>query len=343
MLAIVTLHVLGVGGVLKNVDKMSCNGVLTWAWEFAALAGVNCFAMATGYLYVERKRVKYASLLSIILRVFFYSVSITAILGFQKNYELSTLINGAATLVFTKNYWYVSCYILLFVTIPYINRLLEQLDRVAYRKLLATLFLFAVVLPSLVGIDFYGLKNGYSSIWLIVCYLFGGYFKKYGVPKSNSAILLALVFVMNVGLYMIYDFGLHTVGNFIGCYCALGDYSSPFILINAVILTTLFLKIPNVVFGERLSKNISLWSAATLGIYLTHNRPILQSYFYAGVFNDKTNWPTLKLLACVIGVIALVFVLCGLIEIVRMKLFSALKINERIVGRLGSFLDSALQ
>ena len=52
MLMIVTLHMLGHGGVLDNMPPMSRCYQVAWLIEIACYGAVNCYALASGFLTV---------------------------------------------------------------------------------------------------------------------------------------------------------------------------------------------------------------------------------------------------------------------------------------------------
>ncbi len=279
MLGIVLLHVLGAGGVLKNTSYTTCNGGIAWGMEILALASVNCFAMITGYLYISREKVKYSSLLSLLLSALFYSVAITAVfLACGLTFSVKTLAAGVCPSL-AGRYWYITCYTLVFVLIPFMNRSVAEWSEETYRKFLLTIFLIASVIPSLVGKDFFALKNGYSSFWLIICYLYGGYIKKFGfngLPINRWTLKVCfLIIVCNIAMYLGHDYFLSKAG--IG---SLADYTTPYVVINALIAMKLFLAIPNTFVNKFGAKVIQKWSVATFGVYLIHCHIYIYIYIY---------------------------------------------------------------
>ena len=55
MIMIVTLHVLGKGGVLKNTVPLSYRYEVAWFLETASYCAVNCYAINSGYVAVKSK------------------------------------------------------------------------------------------------------------------------------------------------------------------------------------------------------------------------------------------------------------------------------------------------
>ena len=74
MLMIVTLHMLGHGGVLDNMPPMSRCYQVAWLIEIACYGAVNCYALASGFLTA---RCNIRKLMELWLQVMFYSLLIT--------------------------------------------------------------------------------------------------------------------------------------------------------------------------------------------------------------------------------------------------------------------------
>lgn len=53
MLMVVTLHVLGAGGILDTVEPLSLNYAVCWFLEIANYGAVNCFGLISGYVYTR--------------------------------------------------------------------------------------------------------------------------------------------------------------------------------------------------------------------------------------------------------------------------------------------------
>ena len=73
MLMIVTLHMLGHGGVLDNMPPMSRCYQVAWLIEIACYGAVNCYALASGFLTA---RCNIRKLMELWLQVMFYSLLI---------------------------------------------------------------------------------------------------------------------------------------------------------------------------------------------------------------------------------------------------------------------------
>ena len=100
MLMIVTLHMLGHGGVLDDMPPMSRCYQVAWLIEIACYGAVNCYALASGFLTA---RCNIRKLMELWLQVMFYSLMITIVMD-------CTVLHGTIS----REEWiysFFSCYI----------------------------------------------------------------------------------------------------------------------------------------------------------------------------------------------------------------------------------------
>lgn len=179
MMMVVLLHVLGQGGILDGSDPLTVKSETAWLLEIGAYSAVNIYAMISGYVGYGRKY-KYSGLVYLYFQVLFYTVPTTIIFYIYRP-ELVNL-KGKRELLFPfayNTYWYFTAYFCLAFFIPFLNMMLERLDRAELKRLLFFLCLIFSILPTLFYEDFPRTSSGYSFLWLAVLYLVGGYIKKY--------------------------------------------------------------------------------------------------------------------------------------------------------------------
>lgn len=54
MIMIVTLHLLGHGGILNNLEPFTSGHYSAWTLEIIAYCAVNCYALISGYVSVHQ-------------------------------------------------------------------------------------------------------------------------------------------------------------------------------------------------------------------------------------------------------------------------------------------------
>ena len=129
MMMVVLLHVLGQGGILDGSDPLTVKSETAWLLEIGAYSAVNIYAMISGYVGYGRKY-KYSGLVYLYFQVLFYTVPTTIIFYIYRP-ELVNL-KGKRELLFPfayNTYWYFTAYFCLAFFIPFLNMMLERLDR----------------------------------------------------------------------------------------------------------------------------------------------------------------------------------------------------------------------
>ena len=101
--------------------------------------GVAIFIMITGYFLIDKK-IDYKKLIKLELQVLFYSIilyfSISSIAGYT--YNQKEMVNAFIPNI-TKIYWFYSGYFIITILSPYLSKLLNNLTKLEYLKLLLTM------------------------------------------------------------------------------------------------------------------------------------------------------------------------------------------------------------
>ena len=180
-------------------------------------------------------------------------------------------------------------------------------------------------LAYLIREDSFKLNNGYSALWLAIMYLLGAYMKKYRVgEKMKKHIALLLYVFCAAGSFFISFYFKFVMKNFLKVNVNYLQYTSPFIILCEVFLFIFFSKLS---FGERGEKFINFITPAALGVYLMHTNPFVFDYVIGGIadFLNKEN-PVIIILG-IIGISLAVFIICIVIDLLRIQLFKLIRTN----------------
>ena len=107
--------------------------------SYIGIVHVNSFVLLTGY-FQYNKKFSVRKLLKIINQQWFYKVIITLLfvfLGIQTVTKLE-LFNNLLPFDITGNYWFINCYIVLYILSPFLNRFIEHTNQ----KNIAVVFWF---------------------------------------------------------------------------------------------------------------------------------------------------------------------------------------------------------
>lgn len=150
------------------------------AWvEFTQMwgeIGVDIFVLISGYFLINAEHINIKKAVKMWLQIVTYSVGIylvMSVLGLN-SFNVKHLIKSFMPITYT-GWWFASTYFIMYLICPYINRLLNSLDKHEYRKMLALATIMWCVVPTF-------LKHNLESnnlIWFIYLYSIAGYIRLY--------------------------------------------------------------------------------------------------------------------------------------------------------------------
>ena len=325
---VIVLHVLGKGGILENTSPSEVNYWVAWFLEICSFCAVNCFALISGYVMVN-KTIKAKNIIGLWFQVLFYSLLITALffVFLPESRSCKNLVFALMPILGTQ-WWYVSSYFALFFLIPILNAAINNISQTTFEKFLLVILIGVCVFDCGVPGDPFVINNGYSVIWLMLLYFFGAYIRKYDLKQKVTTTQSAIAFVVLIILTFLSKICIHFATKEIYGEARLDDtfvsYTSVTIVLAAV---SLFLFCLNVKVSNPLQKVIIFFSPATLGVYLIHVHPLVFEHILNGAFADFANKPIWIMLLFVLAATLVIFLLCSAIDLVRIRLFKLIKVD----------------
>jgi surface polysaccharide O-acyltransferase-like enzyme len=285
-----------------------CTGYLV---EYACFAGVNCFAMLSGFMMgtadwsYDGKWLK--KFILFWLKIITWAVVMyCGAFCFSKG-EIGFSYDQFLWMLFPLDpgWWYVCSYLGLLLLLPLISRGIVSSSR---RELLifgSILFLVFSVIPLLCGSDGgLSLGNGYSTLWLLICFIYGALIRVFYDDLlrfkwlNKAAVTIVLICIL-------LPCGLHL---FLPDWRSFMSYTTPFCLLEAAGLLVLCAQIK--LKRTPVIKAVTFVSLNSLGIYL------FQNYYYIWqnfTFRSEPPrysfvqllwyFPAIVLLFCVIGIV----------------------------------------
>lgn len=260
MCGIIAIHYLAghLGGMAENATFPNFEWFLSQFISSVACPLVNCFVLISGYFLVRKKVFGIRKVVDLLLITAFYGVigyGIGAFMG-----VIPITVKGllyAFFPFFEGKRWFVETYIILILLCPFINRIINGIDKKSFQILL-TIQIFLFSLWYSVGLSSPILDDGYGIINFITLYLLGAYYRLYGSEtflwKLNKKKLFAgyilcsiMTFVLS---YFIYPFGYSFITNIVG----------------AVFLFLFFAKVQ---IG--CNKKVNVISEAAFDVYFVHS------------------------------------------------------------------------
>ena len=151
--------------------------------ESTCIVSVNIFIIITGYFMINKEFIKLSKVIQLIFITIFYGIAIYLILLLTNisNISIDSLLTFVKSIT---DSWFITTYVILFLCIPFINKLIKNLSKKSYRNLLIILIFFFSVWPSIwtfITVN----DGGYGIINFLLMYLIGGYLKLYCNEKEE--------------------------------------------------------------------------------------------------------------------------------------------------------------
>lgn len=312
MIMIVLSHYTVHSGIDKSMLPLGINRYLFEIFELGNI-GVIIFVMITGYFSVQNKgKVNVVKILKIYFQVAFYSLSIYLIfvlMGIEK-FSYNTLITCIFPITF-KQYWFVTTYVILMIMTPYLNIVIDKLDKKEYLKLIIFSLIVVSIIPFFTNQTF--ANNEITEF--ILFYLIGGYLRKHAIKVNKKQyVLLIFVIAILLGSVLIFDV-LETKYNiFVVNSTYLFRRKSPFAIVLSAILINIFANKKQ--YTNKLLNTISM---CTFGIYLLHDNDFVRKILWTSVIKVKNYASSKYLLIHIIVSVIIVFVSCMIIEWLRIN------------------------
>ena len=334
MVLIVLCHVLDEGNIINKCLNPNLK-IFFNILMMVTRVHVSSFVLLSGY-YQSNSKFKFKKVLKMLLETYFYLLFFLFVaikLKWIEDYNIMTIINCILPSS-TSEYWFVNCYIIMYIFSDYINIFINRMTRSEYKKFLIIGFFVFCLLPFLSGLKFLN-NTGYTFYYFIYLYMIGAYLKKFPLKgtyhfkrfsKKQYCYILILIFALALFInYLLYFFAssVNGYGNILNDFsnrimvtklC----YSTPFVLIQSIAYFELF------VLLNIKSKIINFISKFVLGVYLFHENPFIRGKLYKILKIDTGYFVSYKKIVVVIVGTIIIFAIGILVEIFRQYLFKYL-------------------
>lgn len=330
--------------------------------ESLLIVHVNSFILLTGYFQSD-KDARLSKVISIFNMTWFYKI--LCIIGiyilvnyfsFNNEVEMSFHQKLISFLPLDRSEnWYINNYLLIYIFSPFINVLINKIDKNKFKKLIIiTFIIFSLVGTLFIGsiIPIYG--EGRSILTFILLYFVGAYLRKYPLEESRlfkkytdkmkKYMFLTLYIILGL-VVMLFRFTSLTIITYGPIYEEISNifrllsvsFLSPIVLLESI---TYFLFFKNMKFS---SKIINFIGGTTFGIYLLHENIYIRSNLYNWLNMNKHANGGIKLIGMIIILGIIIFISCMIIEIIRKiiyKFFYKRKFAKKIRNRIIEFIKT---
>lgn len=274
-------------------------------------SGINCFVLFSGY-FMCKSKITLKKFLKIFLEWKFYSIIIYLIFlstGYV-NFDIEDLLKIVIP-VYTISSNFTSCYILFFLSIPFINILVNSMNEKQHIYLLVWCFFTYIILGT---IPKFSITINYVS-WFIILYLISSYIRLYPKRIFVNTKLWAIVSIIFILLSAISVVACDFIFNGENVYCFVSD-SNTFFAVGVGISLFLFFK--NIKIKN--SKIINKIASTTFGILCIHaSSDAMRQWLWKDTLNNVGAYYSNYTIVHAIGSVLGVCIICSSIDLIRQK------------------------
>ena len=320
MLMIVAHHYVVNSGLMSCIDAQNVLHfqdyfLLLFGW--GGKTGINCFVLITGYFMCTSAITK-KKFFKLLGERYFYAVAIWCLFFFT-GYEAFS-VKGFLKMMFpffTVADNFTSCFLLFYLLIPFLNKLIHALTEKEHFMLMAWCIGVYVFLPSFAKAN---VVFNYIT-WFSILYVIASYIRLHPKDWLNSTKITGSLAGASLLLSWMIVIVLAIVSRFIGkeigiCYYFVADSNKVLALITGV-STFLFFK--NLKIGY--SKAINTIAASTFGVLLIHaNSDTMRRWLWGDVCNNVGAYQEGNIIIHAIASVMVIYFVCTIIDMIRNRL-----------------------
>lgn len=286
--------------IINNHNAHDAKDIFYMIFGSGGKMAINIFVLITGY-YMCQSRITMKKFLKLFLEVEFYKCAIFfafIVSGYEEITVRGVIdaINPFHNLVTG----FVGCYLIFYLLIPFINKLIQGLNQREQAILLGICFSVATVYGTFLN----RIQVNYIT-WFIIIYLLGAYVRLYPGSWWNNGKRagIMLLILAPVVLFSIPEL------NFI----LVEDVNRIFAVIVALLI---FIFFKNIDIGYH--KWINTMASTTFGVLLIHaNSDTMRGWLWRDVLRNAECFESKHFVMYAIGGVAFVYCLCVLIDLCR--------------------------
>ena len=323
---IIIVHHFGVHGVFNNalthvayvptVEHLSWQYIITHICAWGGDMSNGIFVLITGFFMIG-KNMNYKKILELTFVMFLYAWVISLVFygGHIFPVELKELIRSIIPVWFGYN-WFVACYIIFSLFIPFLNPFLNSLSKQRYFLFLLLVYFLYAIMPTFKGESFLA-RGGLVEFFFM--YAIGGFLRLHCTSLLQTCkntlwrnALLSVVF-LQIAIILTCD-GL---GYITGMNGFVGNNWHFVGLFNVLISIAMFCY-----FATRkkfYSKTVNKIAASVLGIYLIHANPLVTQFAWNYILPNQSFLDSPYFLLLYISKVIAVFIICLIIDQMRIN------------------------
>lgn len=294
-------------------DPLSSKSLYLYMLGMWGKTGINCFVLITGY-FMCRSHITLRKFLKLFLEIMFYNIVIWAIFvgtGYE-SFSIKLMLKELSPIVSIAD-GFTSCFLIFYLFIPFLNILVNSMDKRKHACLLALcLFTYTVLgtLPKLHVVFNY-------ITWFSILYFISSYIRIYGLfPRIKNyqwGVLTLLAIVLSL-LSVLFLIALHVhFGIPLAPYWLVSDSNALMAVVVSICSFMYFKDLP-----IKQSKLINTISASTFGVLCIHaNSDTMRQWLWKDVVDCVGQYSSDQMVLLSLISIFCIFFLCITIDYIR--------------------------
>ena len=327
MFMIIAHHCVLHGGAYTNASET--NILISYFFIPGGKLGFDAFLALSMWFLVDRQ-FSSKRFLKMWTEVFFYSVVFAGVsVAFAAGPVGAEGWVGVFFPMIGNSHGFAAAYLVFYLLIPFLNKLMSRLTKAQTGFLLAVVFLMQVVSVVLGSYTQYYQQFPSEIILFVFIYILMVYLKRYPLKMLSFKSVTLGIFVACWGIvftvWVFYNRDTTNEGLRYFWSAFMNNESSLLYIVGGVSLFFFFknLKIPK-------SKVINFIAKPTFGVLLIHDHNFFRYPFWSNIVHTADWYTTAWFPLIVLGVSAATFIGCGAIELLRAYLL------ERPLFRIGA-------
>lgn len=327
MLLIIAHHYVVNSGLIdlvyeSNIPNVNDIFLLLFGW--GGKTGINCFVLITGY-FMCSSHITTKKFIKLISERYFYYIGIF-LLFLLFGYSAFSLKDFAKTVFpfFNVTTGFTSCYLLFYLFIPFLNKIIKSMNEKEHLSLVVLLLLIYTILPSFLKAT---VSFNYIT-WFIVIYFIASYIKLYPKECYNKTKLWAMLTIFFVGLSWLSVIVIYIFGRRFGiqdqAYFFVADSNKILALLTAL---SSFMLFKNLEIKQ--NKFINVLATSTFGVLLIHaNSDTMRHWLWKDVLKNVEVYNTNLIMLHAILSVFVIFFICSFIDLLRIRLIEKPFLNK---------------
>ena len=292
---------------------------------------VDAFGLISGI--VGYKKYKFKNMIYLWFIALFYSLFFSIILYYKSKIEKRDLILSFFPLGLKRN-WYVNGYIFMYYFLPFVTNSLSLINKKLYGKIVFHFFfiysIYYTIIKALIKktnfyLNFNFIDEGYTSFWLLILYIIGGYIGKFYTYKNIILnIIYLLIYLLSSLITSEYIF--YSIRKYKGKNLIFLSYNSPTVILQALSLALFFNSIT--INNKYLIKVISFFYPLNFSVNIIHTR-----FFFSKIQSSLKLFKYIKSLTHsniffkIYGISIVIYFVCAFIDYFRSLVFKIFRIR----------------